>query len=59
MEEVLSPRAAAANRRLEIPVLVTALAVFPMLLIEVVATDGWLSGVGGGSQLADMDSVRH
>ena len=46
MEEVLSPRAAAANRRLEIPVLVTALAVFPMLLIEVVATDGWLSGVG-------------
>ena len=43
MEEVLSQRAAAANRRLELPVLVTALAVFPMLLIELVATDGWLS----------------
>ena len=43
MEEVLSPRAAAANRRLGIPVLVTALAVFSMLLIELVATDGWLS----------------
>ena len=41
MEEVLTPRAAAANRKLEIPVLLTALAAFPMLLLELVAADGW------------------
>lgn len=41
MEEELGPRAAAVNRRLEIPVLLTALAVFPMFLLELAASDGW------------------
>ena len=41
MEEELGPRAAAVNRRLEVPVLLTALAVLPMFLLELTATDGW------------------
>lgn len=41
MEALLGPRAAAVNRRLEVPVLVTALAVLPMFFIELVTTEGW------------------
>ena len=41
MEALLGPRAAAVNRRLEVPVLVTALAVLPMFFVELVATEGW------------------
>lgn len=41
MEEELGPRASAVNRRLEVPVLLTALAVFPMFLLELTTTDGW------------------
>lgn len=40
LEALLGPRAAAINRRLEIPVLVSALAVLPMFFIELVADDG-------------------
>ena len=46
LEALLGPRAAAINRRLEIPVLVSALAVLPMFFIELVATQGWLLGLG-------------
>ena len=42
MDRVLGPRAARVNRRLEVPVLVSALTVLPMFFIELVATDGWL-----------------
>ena len=42
IEALLGPRAAAVNRRLEVPVLVSALAVLPMFFIELVATEGWL-----------------
>ena len=41
LEALLGPRAAAINRRLEIPVLVSALAVLPMFFFELVAADGW------------------
>ena len=42
MEAILGPRAATVNRRLEIPVLVSALAVLPLLLIELIVPEGWL-----------------
>lgn len=48
LEELLGPRAAAVNRRLEVPVLVSALAILPMFFIELVAAGGWglvLAGV--------------
>ena len=41
MEALLGPRAVAVNRRLEVPVLVTALAVLPLFFIELVVTEGW------------------
>lgn len=41
MEAVLGPRAAAANRRLEAPVLFSALGVLPMFLIELLVGEGW------------------
>ena len=44
LDAVLSPRAAAANRWLELPLLVSALAVAPMFIIELVATGGWTTG---------------
>ena len=48
LEELLGPRAATVNRRLEVPVLVSALAILPMFFIELVAAGGWglvLAGV--------------
>ena len=41
MEALLGPRAAAVHRRLEVPVMLSALAVLPMFVFELVATDGW------------------
>ncbi len=41
IEDLLSPRAAAANRRFETPVLVISLLALPMLIIELAVTEGW------------------
>ncbi len=43
VERVLSSRAVAVNRRIEIPVLVVALAVFPMLALEMAVAEGRLT----------------
>lgn len=44
MEPALGPRAAAVNRWIEVPVLLTALAVAPMFFVELVADEGWFAG---------------
>lgn len=41
IEGVLGPRAAAVNRKTEIPVVLIALATLPMLVLELAATEGW------------------
>lgn len=41
MEAPLGPRAAAANRKLEVPVLISGLAVLPMFFFELVFDEGW------------------
>ena len=41
LEAVLGPRAAAVNRRLEFPVLFSALLVLPLFLIELIVPQGW------------------
>lgn len=45
MEAILGPRAAVVNRRLEMPVLVSALAVLPLLVVELVVQESWLHQV--------------
>lgn len=42
MEAVLGPRAAAVNRRIEVPILILALSVFPLFFIELLTPQGWL-----------------
>ena len=43
IDDVLSPRAAVARRWFEVPVMVAALAVLPVMFLEQIALNGWLN----------------